>query len=66
MITIREYYNQIRKIKANKDKLKTIEDILIALYKTGFVFRTRQDIKKDKTNKVINKKLIQIFFTHYK
>jgi hypothetical protein len=58
IITAREYYNQIRKIKADKNKPKIIEGILVALYKAGFVFRTRQDIEEDGTGEVISRKLI--------
>jgi hypothetical protein len=66
MITTREYYNQIRKMKADKDKPKTVEGILVALHEAGFIFRTRQNIEEDGTGKVINRKLIQIFFAHRK
>jgi hypothetical protein len=58
IITPREYYNQIRKMKADKNKPKTIKDILVALHKAGFVFRTRQDIEEDRTSKVISRKII--------
>jgi hypothetical protein len=66
MITPREYYNQIRKMKADKDKPKTVEGMLVALHEAGFVFRTKQDIEEDGTGKVISRKLTQIFFAHRK
>jgi hypothetical protein len=53
-------------MKVDKDKPKTVKGILVALYKAGFVFRIRQNIEKDRTGKVISRKLIQIFFAHRK
>ena len=41
MITPREYYNQIRKMKADKDKPKTIKSMLVAFHAAGFVFRIK-------------------------
>jgi hypothetical protein len=62
IITAKEYYNQVRKQPANKNKPKTIEGILVALQEAGFVYRSRVDIEEDGSGTTISKTLVQIFF----
>ena len=62
IITAKEYYNQVRKQPANKNKPKTIEGMLVALQEAGFVYRSRVDIEEDGSGTMISKTLVQIFF----
>jgi hypothetical protein len=63
-ISARDYYNSVRKIIPNKDKPKTIDGLLIALQKAGFIYRCRIEVKEDEKENPISRKLRQIWFTY--
>ena len=66
MITAKEYYDQARKQLTDKNKPKTIEEMLVALQEADFVYRSKVDIEEDGSGTTISKILVQIFFTHRK
>jgi hypothetical protein len=55
---IKDYYNTMRKELSNKSKLKTIVALLRMLKDNKFIYRTRINIKKNKTDKLLSSKLI--------
>jgi hypothetical protein len=60
-MSIKDYYNIIRKELSNKSKLKTIIALLRMFKDNKFIYHTRVNIKKNKTNKPFSRKLIQLF-----
>jgi hypothetical protein len=58
IITAKEYYNQVRKQPANKNKPKTIEGIIITLQEASFIYRMRVDIEEDGSGIIINKSFV--------
>jgi hypothetical protein len=42
--TAREFYNSVWDLTLDKDKLDTIDGLLVALHEAGFVYRTRVKI----------------------
>jgi hypothetical protein len=56
----------IRKEIFNKSKLKTIVTLLKTLENNEFVYRTRVNIKDNKTNNTITRTLIQFFWAYRK
>ena len=60
----RAYYNSIRKEKPDKNKPYIIKALLLSLYYEGFIYHTRVSEEEDESNKVVTRKLIQLFFTH--
>jgi hypothetical protein len=63
-ISAREYYNSVRKMVPDKDQPQTINGLLIALQEEGFVYRTRVKIEENDVGKPIDRKMLQIWFTH--
>ena len=57
-IDARIYYNLVRNSRGNKDRQETIEELLIALNKAGFYFRTRVEDQLDKLDNIISQKLL--------
>jgi hypothetical protein len=58
MITAKKYYNQVWKQLADINKFKIIEEMIIALQKAGFVYRTRVNIEENGSETMINKSFI--------
>jgi mannose-1-phosphate guanylyltransferase len=58
IITAKEYYNQVRKQVADKNKLKIIEEIIVALQETDFVYRTKVNIEKNGFRTIISKSFV--------
>jgi hypothetical protein len=48
----------------NKSKLKTIDGLFIALQETGFVYRVRVEIEENEKERLILRKMKQIWFVH--
>jgi hypothetical protein len=44
-------------MSANKDNVKTINALFVALENAGFIYRTRIEIEEDSEGKFIRKKL---------
>lgn len=53
--TAREFYNTVRDLTPNKDKPNIINGLLIILHETGFLYKTRVKIEKDKKGNPIKK-----------
>ena len=48
----------------NKEDSRTIEGLLVALADHGFIYRARVQETVDATGTVVDRKLVQIWFTH--
>ena len=63
-ISAKDYYNSVRKMISDKDKLKTIDGLLVALQEAGFVYCCGVEIEEDEKRNPISYKLKQIWFAH--
>jgi hypothetical protein len=65
VLSARDYYNSIRKELSDKSKPQTIVALLRILEDQKFVYQTRFEKEINKlTKKVIDRKLVQLFFAH--
>jgi hypothetical protein len=58
IIFTREYYNSVRKMITDKDQPQTINKLLMALQKKGFVYKIRVKIEENDDGVTIKKKMI--------
>ena len=63
-MSVRDYYNTVRKERPDKSKPKTIVVLLRMLEDNEFVYRTRVSV--DESEAGITRKLIQLFWAHRK
>jgi hypothetical protein len=48
----------VRDLAPNRDKLDTINGLFMALYKAGFIYKTRVKIEEDKEGNPVKKQII--------
>jgi hypothetical protein len=57
IISVKDYYNSVRKMIPDKDKPEIIDNLFIALQEVNFIYRCRVKVKKDKERNFISRKL---------
>jgi hypothetical protein len=66
IVSVKDYYNTVRKELPDKSKPKTIVALLRMLEDNEFVYRTRVSTEEDETGKPLTRKLLQLFWAHRK
>jgi hypothetical protein len=64
VLSSRAYYNSIRKEILDRNKPHTIEALLLSLHDQGFIYHAWVSEELDKEDRVIARKLTQLFFAH--
>ena len=60
VVSVRDYYNSVRKEKPDKSKPKTIVALLRMLEENEFHYRTRVSVEEDETGNPLTRKFIQL------
>lgn len=65
-LSSKEFYNTLRKRSADKEDNKSLLGLVHELQENNWHCEFRSEIREDEEGKVVNRKLIQVWFTHPK